>query len=118
MKQPNKHVSAILLVLLLVLVGPSTYVQSRTVSYGPGTFQPAQNETFVDTNISSIQVPANHTIIDGHITVELSGSPLTKTGLTLERLFPTLGPMELITKPHRLLTEVNSRSRPIHPSDH
>lgn len=70
MKQPNKHVSAVLLVLLLVLVGPSTYVQSRTVSYGPGTFQPAQNETFVDTNISSIQVPANHTIIDGHITVE------------------------------------------------
>ncbi|MGB2340317.1 MAG: hypothetical protein ACPH9K_04880 [Candidatus Poseidoniaceae archaeon] len=70
MIQPNKHVSAVLLVLLLVLVGPSTYVQSRTVSYGPGTFQPVQNETFVDTNISSIQVPANHTIIDGHITVE------------------------------------------------
>ncbi|MGB1985513.1 MAG: hypothetical protein ACPHS8_03600 [Candidatus Poseidoniaceae archaeon] len=70
MIQPNKHVSAVLLVLLLVLVGPSTYVQSRTVSYGPSTFQPVQNETFVDTNISSIQVPANHTIIDGHITVE------------------------------------------------
>jgi hypothetical protein len=69
-KQPNKHVSAVLLVLLLVLVGPSTYVQSRTVNYGPTTFQPVQNETSIDSNISSIQVPANHTIVNGHITIE------------------------------------------------
>ena len=75
MKQPSKHVSAVLLVLLLVLVGPSTYVQSRTVEYGPVTFQPLLNETSVDANISSIQVPANHTITNGHMTLE----PVWKT---------------------------------------
>ncbi|MGB0781396.1 MAG: hypothetical protein ACPGQN_06395, partial [Candidatus Poseidoniaceae archaeon] len=70
MNQPKKHVSAVLLVLLLVLVGPSTYVQSRTVNYGPVTFQPGTNETMVDDNITSIQVPANHTITSGHLSIE------------------------------------------------
>ena len=70
MNQPKKHVSAVFLVLLLVLVGPSTYVQSRTVTFGPATFQPGTNETTVDANISSIQVPANHTITSGFMTVE------------------------------------------------
>ena len=75
MNQPKKHVSAVLLVLLLVLVGPSTYVQSRTVNYGPVTFQPGTNETMVDDNITSIQVPANHTITSGHLSIE----PVWKT---------------------------------------
>ena len=70
MNQPKKPVSAVLLALLLVLVGPSSYVQSRTVTYGPATFQPGTNETMVDANISSIQVPANHTITSGFMTVE------------------------------------------------
>ena len=70
MNQPKKHVSAVFLVLLLVLVGPSTYVQSRTVTYGPVTFQPATNETAVDANITSIQVPANHTITSGFVSIE------------------------------------------------
>ena len=70
MNQPKKHVSAVFLVLLLVLVAPSTYVQSRTVTYGPVTFQPATNETTVDANISSIQVPANHSITSGFVSVE------------------------------------------------
>ena len=70
MNQPKKHVSAVFLVLLLVLVAPSTYVQSRTVTYGPVTFQPATNETMVDANISSIQVPANHSITSGFVSVE------------------------------------------------
>ena len=70
MNQPKKHVSAVFLVLLLVLVGPSTYVQSRTVTYGPVTFQPATNETTVDANITSIQVPANHTITSGFVSIE------------------------------------------------
>ena len=70
MNQPKKHVSAVFLVLLLVLVGPSTYVQSRTVTYGPVTFQPATNETAIDANISSIQVPANHTITSGFVSIE------------------------------------------------
>ena len=70
MNQPKKHVSAVFLVLLLVLVGPSTYVQSRTVTYGPVTFQPATNETAVDANITSIQVPANHTITSGLVSIE------------------------------------------------
>ena len=70
MNQPKKHVSAVLLVLLLVLVGPSTYVQSRTVAYGPVTFQPATNETAIDANITSIQVPANHTITSGFLSID------------------------------------------------
>ena len=70
MKKGKKHVSAVLLVLLLVLVGPSTYVQSRTVNYGPITFTPSTNETNVDVNISSIQVPANHTITSGYLAIE------------------------------------------------
>ena len=70
MNQPKKHVSAVFLVLLLILVAPSTYVQSRTVTYGPVTFQPATNETTVDANISSIQVPANHSITSGFVSVE------------------------------------------------
>tara|TARA_B100001741_G_scaffold33348_2_gene23863 strand:- start:23749 stop:30069 length:6321 start_codon:yes stop_codon:yes gene_type:complete len=68
--QPKKHVSAVFLVLLLVLVGPSTYVQSRTVTYGPVSFQPATNETTIDANITSIQVPANHTITSGFMSIE------------------------------------------------
>ena len=70
MNQPKKPVSAVFLVLLLMLVGPSSYVQSRTVTHGPATFQPGTNETMVDANISSIQVPANHTITSGFMTVE------------------------------------------------
>ena len=70
MNQPKKHVSAVFLVLLLVLVGPSTYVQSRTVTYGPVTFQPGTNETAVDANISSIQVPANHSITSGFLSID------------------------------------------------
>ena len=70
MNQPKKHVSAVFLVLLLILVGPSTYVQSRTVTYGPVTFQPGTNETTVDANISSIQVPANHSITSGFLSID------------------------------------------------
>ena len=70
MNQPKKHVSAVFLVLLLILVGPSTYVQSRTVTYGPVTFQPGTNQTTVDANISSIQVPANHSITSGFLSID------------------------------------------------
>ena len=80
MNQPKKHVSAALLVLLLVLVGPSTYVQSRTVGYGPVTFQPGTNETMVDDNITSIQVPANHTITSGHISIDPVWQTLDENG--------------------------------------
>ena len=120
MNQPKKHVSAVFLVLLLVLVGPSTYVQSRTVTYGPVTFQPATNETTVDANITSIQVPANHTITSGFVSFLSNpfGKRSKKTVPILVQAYQMPGPTVRTISPPLLRMVANCHLQPIPLSDH
>ena len=80
---PSNQYKAVLLVLLMVLVGPSTLVKGAPTltSSGDITLTPTSGNESVLANISSVvQVPANHSIISGQLEIQTEWTPVADGG--------------------------------------